>query len=152
MLAVALAFELVDPLGGPVAGVGEQAVAVVLMGASRAEVRVGDVGPIVMADPGYGYLAATARMAPRREVAVRLSAGGVIVFDAMVPLVDTERDVLAFDLVTEGGRTVAVRAPYAPMAASSVQVDPRVPTIVHFAWGALVGAGIVAAAWLRRGR
>lgn len=152
MIALALAFDAVDPLGGPVRGEGDQAVAIVVMGAGDARIRVdvGEVASLNLADVGHGYLTGTARMAARREVAVRVIEGNSILFDALVPLADPTRDVIAFDVITEGGLTRAVRAPYAPMAGTDLVVDDRLPMLAHVAWGALVGAGIAGAVWMRQ--
>lgn len=84
---------------------------------------------------------------PTRFLQLRLfveNQGRHQLFDGVLPLVDANREVLAFEVVDEGPRAHALRVPDPPVAAPDLAMDPRVPGVVRYGWGVLVMAYLAA--------
>lgn len=111
--------------------------------------RVG-TGTFVLEGEGdtvYGTL----QGAPTRFLQLRLfieNQGRHQLFDGVLPLVDANREVLAFEVVDQGPKAHALRVPDPPVAAPDVAIDPRAKSVVGYGWGVLV-LGYVAALVIR---
>lgn len=142
---------------GPSVGAGAASVTVVLLdlpGGYRVDAVLDGVA-LTLDDPGQGFLVGTFRGAPRRFVQLQLVAnGGMALLDAMVAVPDQERAVLAWDVVRDGSKLLAVRAPIAPSLATDLGADGETAARVKWGWGGLALVWVLGmlGAWAAAGR